>query len=88
MAERVKLKRRNLREKFIKKYIEAGAVYCPYCQNNDLQYSMAEIEGGGAYQEVHCQKCEARWADSYSLVSVVELEKPKKGGAKNGYKSK
>jgi len=83
MADGVKVKRRNLRERIIQKYINAGAVFCPYCENGGLQYSRIEIESGGAYQQVLCPKCEARWADSYSLVSIVELEKPKKGEMEN-----
>jgi hypothetical protein len=88
MANGVKVKRRNLREKIIKKYINADGVYCPYCEGKDLNYSSVEMESGGAHQQIFCPKCEARWADVYSLVSIDELEKPKKGGVENGQKSK
>ncbi len=79
-----KVKRRTLREKTIKKYIDAGGVYCPYCENENVNWSSVEIEGAGAYQQGHCPECGARWANSYALVSIVELDKPEKGGAGNG----
>ncbi len=70
-------KRRTLREKTINKYIDAGGVYCPYCENENLEWGSVEIEGAGAYQQAYCPECGARWANSYGLVSIVELEKPK-----------
>ncbi len=86
MAEGVKVKRRYLREKIIKKYIDAGGVYCPYCENEDLEWARVDIEGDEAYQQARCPKCGGRWANSYALVSIVELEKPEKGDGKNGQK--
>ena len=81
MPEGVKVKRRNLCEKIIKKYIDAGGVHCPYCKGENRQFSSIEVEGGGAHQQIECIDCGARWADSYLLVGIVELEKPTQGGA-------
>lgn len=82
----MRVKRRNLREKIIEKYLNEGGTYCPYCEGEDLTYFSIEIESGGARQQVEClnKNCGARWADSYWLAAIVELEKPKKGGGRNG----
>jgi len=53
-----KVKRRTLREKTTRKYIDAGGVYCPYCENENLNWSSVEIEGAGHISRAIVQNAE------------------------------
>ena len=73
MAEQ-KIVEKKLSRREIKKYLNGNEPYCPYCMGKDLGYGSIEIEGNGAYQEVSCHACGRRWADSYQLVGLVEID--------------
>jgi len=69
-----KQKVKKLSRREINQYLNANEPYCPYCKGKDLGYGSIEIEGQGAYQEVTCHTCGRRWADSYRLVGLVEID--------------
>ena len=72
--EEQKTTQKKLSRKEIKQYLIADEPYCPYCKGKNLAYASIEIEGQGAYQQVTCNDCGRRWADSYQLVSLVEID--------------
>ncbi len=73
MAEK-KSEKGRLTKREIKQYLNANEPYCPYCKGKDLAYGSLDVEGNGAYQEVTCNGCGRRWADSYQLVGLVEID--------------
>ena len=50
---------------------------CPRCgERNDLYYDSIEVDGDGAYQGVHCNKCGASWGDCYELTGYIKTGEP------------
>lgn len=59
----------------LKKYLAKGAVYCPFCESDQI-FVITELEGNGqdAWQDVKCAKCGRKWTDIYKIVDIKELE--------------
>ena len=50
---------------------------CPRCgEKHALYYDSIEVEGGGAYQGAHCNKCGASWGDCYELTGYIKMGEP------------
>ena len=51
-------------------YIKAGGNRCIFCGSPDIEGYSVRIEGGSAYQDIHCLSCDADFTDAYHLESV------------------
>ena len=56
-----------------KQYVDKVGGVCPYCQSTDIEGEHFEVDGGSAWQEVHCNDCDAYWTDLYKLVGYEKI---------------
>lgn len=54
----------------MKKYINEGGEFCPYCDSDNLDSGDIHIDTGYASQEIWCRDCKEAWYDEYELVNV------------------
>ena len=53
-----------------KRYIDRQGQRCPWCDHEALSGGSIDIDGGGAFQEITCEGCDATWLDHYQLTGV------------------
>ena len=57
----------------VQEYLKEDGNRCPKCKSYDVEGGHVEMDSGGAWQNIHCSDCGARWIDIYHLVGF-ELE--------------
>jgi len=62
----------ELTEEQKEKYLRSPD-HCPVCQSDDIEGGFVEVDCGGAWQNIHCIECGARWADLYMLDAIVDV---------------
>lgn len=55
-------------------YIEAGGIYCPFCNSPDIEGEFVEVAAGRATQPLYCLTCQRHWTDHYVLSDVVPTD--------------
>jgi hypothetical protein len=55
-------------------YVAGGGTCCPYCRHEEITGGASEVGASGAWQEVHCDRCGARWRDAYTLTGIDVLD--------------
>ncbi len=58
-------------------YIETP-IYCPFCGYMDIESTDTDLEPPVVYQDMKCLQCDARWQDTYRMVSVRVTQPPQK----------
>jgi len=56
----------------VDEYIRRGGIICPYCQSHDIVRGRIEIAGDQVAQQIHCENCDKRWRDIYTLSDIEE----------------
>lgn len=52
------------------KYVNEGGSKCPNCGGTDFDSSRVQVDLGGCWQHVRCEKCNAEWDDVYELTGI------------------
>lgn len=55
-----------------KQYVDKGGSVCPFCEGTDIEGEHIEVDAGIAWQDVHCNDCDAYWADLYKLTGYAK----------------
>jgi transcription elongation factor Elf1 len=59
----------------VKAYLENSSS-CPFCGESDIEGSSVEIDSGGAWQNIDCNNCGAKWQDVYTLTDIIVTHEP------------
>jgi len=56
-------------------YVASGGNKCPFCGSDDIESTeQAQVDSGGASQQVQCNACNASWHDIYKLVGFEKID--------------
>jgi hypothetical protein len=51
-----------------------GFLRCPFCGDEDLDFSSMQTDSNCAWRDVHCQTCGRGWQDQYTLTNVQSYD--------------
>ncbi len=61
----------------VEHYVKIGGVVCPSCNSINVEAYQTEVhEGGYAYQNVECKRCNATWKDQFTLDDINDFQQP------------
>lgn len=56
-------------------YIKTSGQQCPDCNSYEItSIDNVEIDNGSAWQQIHCNLCQATWQDVYTLTGYDNLK--------------
>ncbi len=67
---------KSTEDAMVAEYLKADGTRCPFCLESDLDGEGVEIEGGFAFQRIHCGGCNGSWEDKYRLIDMVNIHAP------------
>ena len=51
-------------------YVQEAFAQCPFCGSAQIEGDSFQVDGGSAWQTVHCLECGEHWDDIYELSSI------------------